>query len=93
MVCTWLLMAVHGDRLPRLTLKAGRKEGHKPERRQPYGRASAVSRSGEARGRSEQIGRTEEAGERAGAAAREGGAEGGLSHGRIAAFCCIAACQ
>src|SRR6266566_2875697 len=31
MVCTWCLMAAHGDRLPRLTLKAGRKAGCKAE--------------------------------------------------------------
>jgi hypothetical protein len=29
MGCTWQRMGAHGDRLPRLTLKAGRKEGHK----------------------------------------------------------------
>jgi hypothetical protein len=29
MVCIWLHIAAHADRSPRLTLKAGRKEGYK----------------------------------------------------------------
>jgi hypothetical protein len=33
MMCIWLHIAAHADRVPRLTLKAGRKEGYKAGKR------------------------------------------------------------